>query len=722
MSQLPRLTKESVQRLDSKLQCSICLAQYNEPKLLPCFHIFCQSPCLEKLVVEYQNRKTITCQTCQYVTTLPEEGVAGLQKDFMTEHLFEVRSALSKARAANCEKCKKQQATGYCCECGNFICQSCSDTHKMWDELSGHKIVVKSEVDADTMGLAPSKQAPRCEKHPNKKLKIYCNSCSKLICTVCSINFHEGHSFELLESACLKHKEEIVSSLEPIKGKLETIKEALVAFEDRRKEIKEQKVTLEADINKEIERLQISLEQRREQLLHNLESRTQSKLEELALHKESVETLRVQMSRCTEYAESRIETGTESEVIGLKDVVVGRVEEVMKKYDQLTIQPQTKADTKLILDGKEKFLQTCKGVELVVKEQEDGHKKTAKPKPALKSKPTGLKPESQASSSSKAGSQSSLNSKTGSQASLTSKAGSQSQSSLTSKAGSQSSLSSKAGFQSQASLTSSAGSQASLAFKAGLASNHSKLLKAATKSLSRDTLPSSGTLQKAQTALMEKLQNPKAIQLHMASRKKHAISNVKEVGSLLEYLQGEGATLQLPMLIEIASQIADIMTCVEEQGYIHRDLAIRNIVIGQDLLGVIGNFTHITEGGAYEAPISEKFAVKWTAPEAMFQGRFTIKSDVWSFGIVLYELTTYGRFPYPGLTNNQVIDGLKEGYRMQKPVTCPDKLFEIMTSCWHEDPGDRPTFEALHWQLEEYFDADDYEPMTPGSHIPRTHS
>ena len=87
--------------------------------------------------------------------------------------------------------------------------------------------------------------------------------------------------------------------------------------------------------------------------------------------------------------------------------------------------------------------------------------------------------------------------------------------------------------------------------------------------------------------------------------------------------------------------------------------------------------------------------------------RFTIKSDVWSFGIVLYEIITYGRFPYPGMTNAQVLEQLQQGYRMPRPMGCPDKLYDIMIDCWREEPANRPTFETLQWQLEEFFTAED---------------
>ena len=76
---------------------------------------------------------------------------------------------------------------------------------------------------------------------------------------------------------------------------------------------------------------------------------------------------------------------------------------------------------------------------------------------------------------------------------------------------------------------------------------------------------------------------------------------------------------------------------------------------------------------------------------------------MWSFGILQYEIVTYGRFPYPGMSNAQVLEAIQQDYRMPCPMGCPDQLYEIMRECWREDPESRPTFETLQWRLEEFF-------------------
>ena len=228
----------------------------------------------------------------------------------------------------------------------------------------------------------------------------------------------------------------------------------------------------------------------------------------------------------------------------------------------------------------------------------------------------------------------------------------------------------------------------------------------AVKTMKPGTVSASEFLQEAK--LMKRLLHPNLVQLYAVCTMEEPIYIVNELmkhGSLLDYLRGDGRSLKLPQLIDMSAQVASGMAYLEEQNYIHRDLAARNILVGENLICKITDFglVRVIDEDIYEAHTGAKFPIKWTAPEATLYNRFTIKSDVWSFGIVLYEIITYGRFPYPGMTNAQVLEALQQGYRMPCPMGCPDKLHNIMLDCWREDPDCRSTFETLQWQLEEFF-------------------
>ena len=206
--------------------------------------------------------------------------------------------------------------------------------------------------------------------------------------------------------------------------------------------------------------------------------------------------------------------------------------------------------------------------------------------------------------------------------------------------------------------------------------------------------------------LMKKIQHQNIIQFYDVCTKEESMYIVTELmkhGSLLEYLRGEGRSLKPPQLIDMAMQVAQGMAYLEEHtDIIHRNLAARNILVGENLICKVANFEMAQEidEDIYETPSGVN--TKWTAPEALVHNRFTIKSDVWSFGVVLYEIITYGHVPYPGRTDNQVLKHVQQGYRIPQPRNCPYKIYNIMLNCWREEPENRPLFEALQWQLEEF--------------------
>jgi fyn-related kinase len=214
-------------------------------------------------------------------------------------------------------------------------------------------------------------------------------------------------------------------------------------------------------------------------------------------------------------------------------------------------------------------------------------------------------------------------------------------------------------------------------------------------------------------AAMKKLQHPKLVKLYAVCSMEKPVFIITELmkhGSLLDYLHGEEIrrSLKLHQLIDMASQVAAGMTYLEEQNVIHRDLAARNIQVGEDkLLCKVANFelARVIDRDVYEGQKREKIAIKWAAPEAALYNIFNIKSDIWSFGTVLYEIVTYGGPPYPGMTDDEVADKIEQGYRMPKPLDygCPEKLYHMMLNCWQVSPNDRPTFAILQWKLEELF-------------------
>ncbi|MBZ3887169.1 Tyrosine-protein kinase Yes [Sciurus carolinensis] len=239
--------------------------------------------------------------------------------------------------------------------------------------------------------------------------------------------------------------------------------------------------------------------------------------------------------------------------------------------------------------------------------------------------------------------------------------------------------------------------------------------KVAIKTLKPGTMMPEAFLQEAQ--IMKKLRHDKLVPLYAVVSEEpiYIVTEFMSKGSLLDFLkEGDGKYLKLPQLVDMAAQIADGMAYIERMNYIHRDLRAANILVGENLVCKIADFglARLIEDNEYTARQGAKFPIKWTAPEAALYGRFTIKSDVWSFGILQTELVTKGRVPYPGMVNREVLEQVERGYRMPCPQGCPESLHELMNLCWKKDPDERPTFEYIQSFLEDYFTATEpqYQP------------
>ncbi|KAI4802026.1 hypothetical protein KUCAC02_019887 [Chaenocephalus aceratus] len=229
--------------------------------------------------------------------------------------------------------------------------------------------------------------------------------------------------------------------------------------------------------------------------------------------------------------------------------------------------------------------------------------------------------------------------------------------------------------------------------------------KVAVKTLKEGTMEPAAFLQEAN--LMKQLQHERLVRLHAVVTKEPILIVTEFMinGCLLDYLKSdEGKQLKMNKLIDMSAQIAEGMEYIEGKNYIHRDVRAANILVSDDIHCKIADFglARIIES-EYTAQEGAKFPIKWTAPEAINFGTFSIKSDVWSFGILLTEIVTYGRIPYPGMTNPEVIRSLDQSYRMPCPDGCPEELYDVMTMCWGQRSEDRPTFEFLQNTLNDFF-------------------
>lgn len=167
----------------------------------------------------------------------------------------------------------------------------------------------------------------------------------------------------------------------------------------------------------------------------------------------------------------------------------------------------------------------------------------------------------------------------------------------------------------------------------------------------------------------------------------------------------EESPMYLPTqtLLKFMVDIALGMEYLSSRNFLHRDLAARNCMLRDDMTVCVADFglsKKIYSGDYYRQGRIAKMPVKWIAVESLADRVFTVKSDVWAFGVTMWEISTRGMTPYPGIQNHEIYDHLLEGHRLKQPADCLNELYEIMYMCWRADPQDRPFFPQLRMMLE----------------------
>uniref|UniRef100_A0A8C9YW71 Tyrosine-protein kinase n=1 Tax=Sander lucioperca TaxID=283035 RepID=A0A8C9YW71_SANLU len=179
----------------------------------------------------------------------------------------------------------------------------------------------------------------------------------------------------------------------------------------------------------------------------------------------------------------------------------------------------------------------------------------------------------------------------------------------------------------------------------------------------------------------------------------HIVTELMAKGNLVNFLRTRGrSVVNSVQLLCFALDVCEGMEYLESKKFVHRDLAARNVLVSDDSMAKVSDFG-LTK---VDSKVSDnaKLPVKWTAPEALKKEKFSTKSDVWSYGILLWEIFSYGRQPYPKMSLKEVKERVEGGYRMEAPEDCPPSVYSVMRICWEQEPRRRPTFHKLREKLE----------------------
>ncbi|XP_076613714.1 tyrosine-protein kinase Fer isoform X1 [Chaetodon auriga] len=208
----------------------------------------------------------------------------------------------------------------------------------------------------------------------------------------------------------------------------------------------------------------------------------------------------------------------------------------------------------------------------------------------------------------------------------------------------------------------------------------------------------------SEARILKQYDHPNIVKLIGVCTQRQPIYIVMELvpgGDFLSFLRKKKDELKTKQLVRFSVDAAAGMAYLESKNCIHRDLAARNCLVGEGSVLKISDFgmSRQEDDGIYSSSGLKQIPIKWTAPEALNYGRYSSESDVWSYGILLWETFSLGICPYPGMTNQQAREQVEKGYRMACPQRCPDDVYKVMQRCWQYNPEDRPKFSELQRDL-----------------------
>nr|XP_021483448.1 tyrosine-protein kinase TXK [Meriones unguiculatus] len=200
--------------------------------------------------------------------------------------------------------------------------------------------------------------------------------------------------------------------------------------------------------------------------------------------------------------------------------------------------------------------------------------------------------------------------------------------------------------------------------------------------------------------LDRKLSHSRLVQLYgvcIQQKPLFIVTEFMEHGCLLTYLRERKGKLRKAFLLSVCQDVCEGMAYLERNCYIHRDLAARNCLVSSACVVKISDFgmTRYVLDDEYISSSGAKFPVKWSPPEVFHFNKYSSKSDVWSFGVLMWEVFTEGKMPFENQSNLQVVEAISKGFRLYRPHLAPMCVYGVMYNCWHENPKGRPTFAEL---------------------------
>ena len=273
---------------------------------------------------------------------------------------------VSGSQQNNCENCHKERATEYCKQCSNFLCQTCVDKHNAWADFSSHRILGVEDVATTASKLVPLKEQPtmECSSH-GEPMKVFCHTCDKLICQLCTVKHHRDHECDAITDAFPRHQQQIVDSLHQVNKKLADITTAVQAVETQEGGFLEQVGAVRREIEATVQQLMQLLQESQRQLMRELDQVTDAYVEKISARKKEADITIAQLKSCRDFAEEELRIGSRQEILVMKGQMVERMAAVCSLVKEDNLQPLE--ETRVRFAKSASVLEACRSLGSVVR-------------------------------------------------------------------------------------------------------------------------------------------------------------------------------------------------------------------------------------------------------------------------------------------------------------------------------------------------------------------
>ena len=360
----PEEIRKGIEDLAKEITCLVCQDHFQEPKILPCCHVYCKG-CVQRLAWRAGANQPFACPECRSDTFLPQNDPDQLTTAFFVNRLIELHSKMEKAHGkveALCELCAGNKATAFCRQCAEFICDKCTEAHHRMKMFAGHKVATLEELKEGGAKIAV-KQAPppKCEIHDEQK-KIYCYDCKHLICRDCLLDDHTGHKYEFVKKAAPAIKQKLAERLVPLKEVRVNLCDANKSVKSTKSDTESQGASAVDKIEQSFQQLNRLLEQRKREILEEASSLVKGKLDALSVQEKGIDMASGMIQSLVDFVERNIENATEEELMDVHTQLLNRIDEKTKKHKQSSgeLEPVEEADIVVEVRCAEELRKLCR--------------------------------------------------------------------------------------------------------------------------------------------------------------------------------------------------------------------------------------------------------------------------------------------------------------------------------------------------------------------------